>query len=303
MSFTLRQFGQEDHFCQQISLDVFQHVIPPTQIEAALTTYGSGRSRNRRLTQLAVVWLIIALHLFRHASIAHVFQHLVKGLRFLWPDPFYRLPGEAALSYRRYQIGAKPLAMLFRAICRPMATLETKGAFLFGLRLMAIDGTTEDVADTPENARAFGRHHVARGKTAFPQLKGVYLVECGTHAIVDAGFWPIHSSERTGGFPVLRSVKTGMLLMWDCGFHSFEMIKATLERGAAFLGRLPAHVHPQIVRCLPDGSFLVSLRPSDYQERQAPAPNKRTRVPPSAPRTLNSISVCFCPSSTLPLCS
>lgn len=152
-----------------------------------------------------------------------------------------------------------------------MATLETKGAFLFNLRLMAIDGTTEDVADTPENARAFGRHHVARGKTAFPQLKGVYLIECATLATVDAGFWPIHRSERTGGLRVLRSVGTGMLVLWDRGFHSFEMIMATLERGAAFLGRLPAHVHPQIVRRLPDGSSLVYLMPSDYHERQAGA--------------------------------
>jgi hypothetical protein len=64
---------------------------------------------------------------------------------------------DAALSYRRYQLGTKPFVTLFRAICKPMASLETKGAFLFGLRLMAIDGTVEDVADTPENARTFGR--------------------------------------------------------------------------------------------------------------------------------------------------
>ena len=192
MSFTLRQFEQEDNFCQQVSLDAFQQVIPPAQVEEGLATYGPGGTRKRRLTLQAVVWLVIVMHLFSQSSVAHVFQHLVRGLRFLWPDPLYQVPGDAALSYRRYQLGAKPLVALFHAICRPMATQETQGAFLFGLRLMAIDGTTEDVADTPENVRAFGRHQVARGKTAFPQLKGVYLVECGTHAIVDAGFWPIH---------------------------------------------------------------------------------------------------------------
>ncbi|HEX4206737.1 MAG TPA: transposase domain-containing protein [Ktedonobacteraceae bacterium] len=134
MPFTLRQFEQEHTFCQQVSLDAFQQVIPPAQIEAALSTYGPVGTRNRRLTPLAVVWSIIALHLFSHASIAHVFQHLTRGLRFLWPDPLYPLPGDAALSYRRYQLGAKPLVALFRAICRPMAILETRGAFLFGLR-------------------------------------------------------------------------------------------------------------------------------------------------------------------------
>ena len=42
---------------------------------------------------------------------------------------------------------------LFRRICRPIATEETPGAFLFGLRLMAIDGTREDLADTPDECK------------------------------------------------------------------------------------------------------------------------------------------------------
>jgi hypothetical protein len=152
-----------------------------------------------------------------------------------------------------------------------MATLHTKGAFLFGLRLMAIDGTIEDAADTPENARTFGRHSGDRGEGAFPQIQGVYLVECGTHAIVDAGFWPRKSSERTGGLRLLRSVGPGMLVMWDRGFHSFSMVTRTLEQGAHCLGRLPAQAHPQLVSRLADGSSLVSLFPSEYRERQAGA--------------------------------
>jgi Insertion element 4 transposase N-terminal/Transposase DDE domain len=271
MPFTLRQFEQEDSFCQSISLDAFQQVIPLAQVEAVLATHGPAGIRVRHLTPKAMVWLVIVMHLFSRSSLAHVFQHLVKGLRFVWPNPLYQLPGDAALSYRRYQLGAKPLVALFHAICRPMATLETKGAFLFDLRLMAIDGTVSRCGRYPGECTGIWSASLARGKTAFPQLKGVYLVECGTHAIVDAGFWPIHCSERTDGLRVLRSVGAGMLVMWDRGLHSFEMIMATLDHGAAFLGRLPAHVHPQIVRRLPDGSSLAYLMPSDYHERQAGA--------------------------------
>jgi len=271
MPFTLRQLTPSDNFCQHLSLDAFQQVISSVQIEAALAAFGPAKTRNRRLTPGAVMWLVIAMHLFSDASLAHVFGRLVRGLRFLWPDPCYRLPGDAALSYRRYQLGAKPLVALFQAICKPMATLQTKGAFLFGLRLMAIDGTVEDVADTQENARTFGRHSGDRGEGAFPQIQGVYLVECGTHAIVDAGFWPRKSSQRTGGLRLLRSVCPGMLGMWDRGFHSFQMVTRTLAQGAHCLGRLPAQAHPQLVRRLSDGSSLVSLLPSEYRERQAGA--------------------------------
>jgi hypothetical protein len=80
-----------------------------------------------------------------------------------------------------------------------------------------------------------------------------------------------HTSERTGGLRLLRSVEAGMLVMWDRGFHSFEMLLATLARGSDYLGRLPAHVHPQVVRRLPDGSCLAYLTPSDYQARKAGA--------------------------------
>ncbi len=76
-------------------------------------------------------------------------RKLAQGLRYIWPDPEYALPGEPAMTYRRYQLGPRPLVALFKQSCRPIATKETIGAFLFGLRLMALDSTIEDVPDTP----------------------------------------------------------------------------------------------------------------------------------------------------------
>jgi hypothetical protein len=174
----------------------------------------------------------------------------------------------SAFSYRRYQVGPRPLANLFHRVCQPMATPETPGAFLFGLRLMALDGTVEDVPDTAENVAAFGRQPGDRGDSAFAQIQAVYLAECGTHAIVDAGFWPCRTSERVGGFRMLRSLTPDMLVMWDRGFHDFDMFQAVLRRHGHALGRLPAHVKPQHVRTLPDGSYLAYIYPSDYPRRK-----------------------------------
>jgi len=138
MVFTLRQIEQEDNFSQHLCLDALREAIPVAQIEAVLAEYGPKQTRRRRLTPRAVMWLIICMHLFSRSSLAHVFGHLARGLRLIWPDPLYQLPTDAALSYRRYQLGAKPLVALFHAICQPLATPQTQGAFLFGLRLMAI---------------------------------------------------------------------------------------------------------------------------------------------------------------------
>lgn len=125
----------------------------------------------------------------------HVIQKLARGLRFIWPDADYGIPKDSALSCRRYQIGTPVMARVFRHICRPIVTPETKEAFRFGLRTMAVEGSTKSLPDTEANVAVFGRHHTDKGEAAFPQAKCVYLAECGTHAIVDAGFWPMHTSE------------------------------------------------------------------------------------------------------------
>ena len=174
----------------------------------------------------------------------------------------------AAIAQARARLGARPVVALFHAVCRPLATEQTPGAFLFGLRLMALDGTTEDVPDSPANARTFGRHHSDRGASAFPQVQGVSLSECGTHAVVDAGFWPCHTSERVGALRLLRSVGAGMLLLLDRGFYSFEMLEQTRARGAHVLGRVPAGVILRVRHLLPDGSYWAHIAPADQVRRQ-----------------------------------
>src|SRR5919205_4074718 len=147
MGYTIRQLEAERNFCQKLTVE-------------------------------ATIWTLIAMNLYTHMALGHVLRKLAQGLRFIWPDPSYRVPGASALIYRRYQLGALPVKALYERLARPIATPRTRGAFRFGLRLMAIDGTVEDVPDTEANAAAFGRQHGSRGDSAFPQVQGVYLVEC-----------------------------------------------------------------------------------------------------------------------------
>jgi hypothetical protein len=268
VGFKLREIEAESKFCRELSFDAIAQAVPVAVVQAVLAESGACEQRERKLNMLVTVFLTIAMNLYPRASIGEVLRKIAQGLRYIWPDPEYRVANDSAISQRRYQLGARPMAALFHRVCQPLATPQTTGAFLFGLRLMALDGSTENVADTPENAAAFGRHHADRGDSAFPQVKAVYLAECGTHAIVDAGFWPCQTSERVGGLRMLRSVGPGMLVMWDTGFHDFDMVKLAVDRGAHVLARLPAHVKPQLMRRLPDGSYLATIRPSDYARRK-----------------------------------
>jgi len=268
MGYKLREIETESKFSQALSVEVIAGIVPPATIAGVLAAEGLVTERERKLNLLLTALLVIMLNLYTYLSIGEVLVKMAQGLRYIWPDADYRVANDSAISYRRYQLGARPMVALFHAVCQPLATPETAGAFLFGLRLMALDGTTEDVPDTAANATAFGRYRSDRGPSAFPQVKGVYLVECGTHAIVDAGFWPAKTSERVGAFRLLRSVQTGMLVMWDRGLHDYEMFAQVRKRDAHVLSRLPAHVKPQVVRPLADGSYLAYLQPRDLKRRK-----------------------------------
>jgi hypothetical protein len=268
MGYTLRQFELEDKFSHALTLEALEHAVPLDTIKAVLRQEAVQAQRERKLNMVMTVLVVLAMHLYSHLALPHVLRKIAQGLRLIWPDPTYPLPTASALTYRRYQLGVRPLAALFHRVCRPMATPQTPGAFRFGRRLMAIDGTVDDLPDTPENVAVFGRYPSGRGPSAFPQVQTVYLAECGTHAIVDAGFWPRQTSERVGGFRVLRSVTPEMLVMWDRGFHDYDMFVAVRRRGAHVLSRLPAHVKPKRIETLPDDSTLAYLYPSEADRRK-----------------------------------
>ena len=69
------------------------------------------------------------------------------------------------------------MSQLFHQLVRPMPSSDTIGAFLNGLRIVVIDGTTFDVPDSDENARVFSRPSSRPGtQAAFPKVRLVILV-------------------------------------------------------------------------------------------------------------------------------
>jgi hypothetical protein len=269
MGFNLRTIADNITFPEAIRLNALEQAIPQTTVEAVITELGVEEERTRKLPAVVILLLCIGMGLFTNMALEQVMIKMVKGVRYIWPgNEDYETATKGAICQARYRLGSQPVVALFHRVCQPIATEQTPGAFLFGLRMMAIDGTTEDVPDTPVNAAFFGRHHGGRGDGAFPQTQAVYLIEVGTHAICDAGFWPCHTSERIGALRMLRSVEAGMLVMWDSGLHSFDMAVKTRQRQAHFLGRLPAHVKPKFIQALPDGSYLAYIYPSDYQRKK-----------------------------------
>jgi hypothetical protein len=264
----IREIGADESVSAHLALDALGTVIPPATLAAVIAHHGVQERRDRKLPAVATLVFCIAMNLYAHDALPAVFRRLVAGLRWLWPEPRELRVTKSAISQARYRLGAQPLVSLFHRVCQPLATPETPGAFLFGLRVMAVDGTMVDLADTPANVAAFGRRPTSRGVSAWPQAQLVALCESGTHAICDAGLWPYNHDEEAGVCRLLRSVTPGMLVLSDMGLHSYDLLAATRERGAEILNRVPSHVKPQIITTLADGTDLVRLRPSDGKRRR-----------------------------------
>jgi hypothetical protein len=265
---SLRRISAEAKLSEEVTLDALARVIPKERIEAAVDAWGVREERERKLPASLTVLLCIFANLYAHLSLTQVFFQMVHGLRWLWPDRTRLRISKGGVSRARYRLGARPLETLFHQICRPLATPQTPGAFRFGLRLMALDSSTVDLADTPANQVTFGRPANGTGVGPWPQARLLALSECATHAIVDADLWPYAANQHAAARCLLRSLTPTMLLLWDQGLHSYDLIAATRARKAHVLGRLPATAKPELLWVLSDGTSLVRIYPTTGKQRR-----------------------------------
>jgi hypothetical protein len=252
-------------------LKAIETAIPAEAIEQVLEQTDSKETRKRKLPSHLVVCMVIAMSIWSSDSMRTVMKILVKGLRTqgLKLGQYWRVPSPSSITEARQRLGCRAMSQLFKLLVRPLATVQTPGAFLFWLRVMAVDGTVLDVPDTPANAKVFGYPGSRHGtRAAFPKIRLVLLIEAGTHLIVDALMCPYRIGERVRVKKLLRSVKSGMLLMWDRGLHSYQMVQATQTQGCHFLGRVPANVKFGSEQILDDGSYQAWIYPDGKSKKK-----------------------------------
>ena len=143
------------------SADVFKalsSVIPPDVIESTLSQTNSVEERKRKLPSSLVVCLVIAMSIWASDSMSTVLKNLVNGLNRYWTKlgQYWKSPSSSSITEARQRLGCHVMTKLFEKIAQPLATIKTPGAFLGGLRIMAIDGTTMDIPDSEVNAKVFG---------------------------------------------------------------------------------------------------------------------------------------------------
>ena len=180
-------------------LKALETAIPASAIEQALKDTKASEDRKRALPSHLVVCLIIAMSLWSKTSMRGVLKNLVDGVSEAWVKvgSYWQVPSKSSITEARQRIGAQVMCRLFHLVVRPLATVKTPGAFLGGLRIMAIDGSVFDIPDSAENARVFGYPGSRPGtKASFPKARLVIVVEAGTHLIIDALIVEVHRGSK-----------------------------------------------------------------------------------------------------------
>lgn len=246
-----------------VSVGVLTRTFPPVLVDEVIAEVGRTEQRHRSLPARVMAYFAVGMALHSEGSYEDVLGLLTDGLGWVSGEEPVKLPSKSAIFQARARLGSEPVAALFARVASPLSEPGTPGAWLAGRRLVAIDGTCVDVADTVDNDGWFGRPGVNKGeRSAFPQARVVAMAECGTHAIFDAVVGPYTTAENTLAQGLVDRLEPGMLLLADRGFCGFPLWERAAATGADLLWRAMGNMKPRHLETLTDGTWLAELRPS-----------------------------------------
>jgi hypothetical protein len=260
MARTIASLPAGSRITDYISLGVIAKFFPLEKVRGVLEETRRASVRERDLPAHVVVYYVIALALYMRSSYREVLRCLLEGVQWLLdPSAALKVAGKSGISQARSRLGVEPLKALYEAVVIPIAERRTKGAWYRNWRLVSLDGSTLDVADTAENEEVFGRPGASRGSSAFPKLRFVGLLENGTHVLWAAQLAPYAIDEITLARQVVPALQKGMLCLADRFFPGYQLWQAATQTGADLLWRTRQNARLEVDRRLPDGSYLSRL--------------------------------------------
>jgi Insertion element 4 transposase N-terminal/Transposase DDE domain len=251
----------------EIGLGVLAEAFPEEKIQAALIATGRQSKRKRQLPAAMMTYYVIALGLFVSVGCREVLRLLLEGAKWIWPYEV-RVSTESAITQARQRLGSEPIEQLYREVVRPLAKKILRGAWYRRWRVVTLDGTTFDVADSEANEETFGRPGSSRGGSSFPQVRMVGLVENGTHVLFGAEMSGCRTAEETLARKVFASLRPNMLCLADRNFFGYELWQQAHATGAALVWRLRSNINVVKTKQLTDGSHLGQIYPSQRHAKR-----------------------------------
>jgi hypothetical protein len=254
---------------QHFSIEVLAGILKPAWIREAAAAATQPTQRDRKLPAPFMVWLLVAMGLYRSLAIQNVLDRIgnLLGLTSLWETP----PSSAAVVEARNRLGFRAMRVLLARFQSWLLETYREAMSWKGMLLLVLDGTTFKAADSLENRRRFGLAGVNRGgRSAFPLVRGLLLTSAKLRFVLGAWFSPYRRSEITMAMRILEAIPSGTLLLLDRRYLAWEFLLGHLNRGGQFVVRSPKHIRRRRQERLATGDWLVEIRIPGALRRRLP---------------------------------
>jgi len=269
MARTVAELPKGSRMTDYISIGVISKTFPLEKVNTILQRTGKTSQRQRELPAHVVIYYILALTLFMQVSYKEVLRCLLEGIEWLkMPGTQIKVTGKSGISQARTRLGSSPVEELHDEVVQPIAGRDTQGAWYRKWHLVSLDGSTMETADNRENEAAFGRPGASRGKSGYPQIRFVSLVENGTHVLFGTQLADYHTAEAVLAKEVIPHLQAGMLCLADRYFFGFELWQKAQGTGADLLWRVKRNLVLPCYKRLSDGSYLSRIYASQHDRRR-----------------------------------
>jgi hypothetical protein len=237
--------------------------LPFELVDAVLAQTRTVQRRLRDLPSRTGVYFVLALGMFPSLGYMRVWGKLTCGLAGLDVPS----PSEKALRDLRRRLGPAPLKALFEIIAGPLGQPCTPGVRFAGLRTVAFDGLNSiKIPDTSRNRAWIGKIRHRLGLAGYPALRMMALAETGTRGLLGATVGSAADRyEANLARRLLHLLGPGMLVLLDRAFDGNAFFAEVHATGAMLLCRAKSARTPDVLRHLPDGSYLSRLDSLDVR--------------------------------------
>jgi hypothetical protein len=245
-------------------------MLPDSDILDACREHGY-EWRERLCGPVVTVLHFLIQAIQREESFAATWQELWTPLAAEFPGIAEAGEGHSALTHARARFPKAVLLTLAERACRdaPPAGVRWKG-----MRLRAIDGTTESMPREDALFKHFERHNTKHGPTRFPLARFVSLLDVETCTIMGYRFGPHKIAEVEMAKELIELLGPSDLVLIDRGFTGSPTMSRIRARGAQFLGRINARLDPykaKVIDRLGRDDFIAELPMSKSAREKDPS--------------------------------
>lgn len=192
--------------------------LTPDAIRAAARQAGHSW-RQRMLDPVTTIYLFLMQVLHGNTAVSHVVQ---------FGDWSFT---DSAYCQARRRL---PLAVFHALLERTAATLRDATAGdsgWFGHRVWVLDGSGFSMPDTPELQRAFGQPGNQKPGCGFPVARWLALFDLTTGMLLRSATAPLRTHDMARAEAVEGDLRTGDVVLGDCGVCSYAHIARLAARG------------------------------------------------------------------------